>query len=229
MLVNHEAISNHLRHPIKRGKMGNELLIQVALSVLTGALVGAEREYRSKSAGFRTMILISVGATVLTYCSILIGSPDNPDRIASNIATGIGFIGAGVIFKGESKVSGLTTAATIWAVAAMGMLIGTGHYLDALLICVVILITQLVFIVIEQKIDLYNQIRTYKIVCHYEHKTLNKYQKSLLDHRLRLHSSKQTKTKELIIGTWEVAGHASNHEKFVKEILHDDKVIDFEF
>src|SRR5689334_14143868 len=101
--------------------METNLLIKVAVAIAVGALVGAEREYRSKSAGFRTMVLISVGATIFTYCSQLIGGPNSPDRIASNIATGIGFIGAGVIFKSEGRVSGLTSAATIWVVAAMGM------------------------------------------------------------------------------------------------------------
>jgi putative Mg2+ transporter-C (MgtC) family protein len=209
--------------------MEHEILLQVALAVVTGALVGAEREYRSKSAGFRTMILISVGATVLTYCSILIGSPNSPDRIASNIATGIGFIGAGAIFRGDNRVSGITTAATIWAVAAMGMLIGSGQYIDACGICVVILFIQLGLVFFEQKIDRYNQVRTYRIVCKYEHKSLNVYQKGFEEHKLRMIKSKQTKTKDLIMGTWEVAGHANNHEKFVKEILKDDQVIDFEF
>ncbi len=209
--------------------MEDDMVWRVGMAVLTGALVGAEREYRSKSAGFRTMVLISVGAAIFTYCSLWIGSPGNPDRIASNIATGIGFIGAGVIFKGDNKVNGLTTAATIWAVAAMGMLCGSGQYDHAMLVCGVILIIQLGFILIENKIDLYNQVRTYKIVCNYEHKTLHAYQKSLLDHHLRVQSEKQTKTKDLIIGEWRVAGHARNHEKFVKGILEDNKVIDFEF
>jgi len=77
-----------------------DIIIKILLSVLVGGAIGAEREYRSKSAGFRTMTLICLGATLFTAFSQSIGGPGNPDRIASNIVTGIGFVGAGVIFKG---------------------------------------------------------------------------------------------------------------------------------
>ena len=71
------------------------IIEKLLLSLLVGGLIGAEREYRSKSAGFRTLTLICLGATLFTIFSQLIGAPGNPDRIASNIATGIGFVGAG--------------------------------------------------------------------------------------------------------------------------------------
>lgn len=209
--------------------METNLLIKVAVAIAVGALVGAEREYRSKSAGFRTMVLISVGATIFTYCSQLIGGPNSPDRIASNIATGIGFIGAGVIFKSEGRVSGLTSAATIWVVAAMGMLIAMDDYAEAFTICGSILAVQSLFVFVEKAIYRFNQIRTYKIVCKYEHETLKTYEKKFLEFGLSMNGGKQTKTKELIIGIWEVQGHSYNHERLVKHILKDPKVIDFEF
>lgn len=94
------------------------LLFKLALAVLIGGLIGAEREYRSKFAGFRTMILISLGSFLFSTFSIYLAGTD---RIASNIVTGIGFLGAGVIFKSDNRINGITTAATIWAVAALGM------------------------------------------------------------------------------------------------------------
>jgi len=209
--------------------MEYDILIKVGASMLMSALVGAEREYKSKSAGFRTMILISIGATIFTYCSILIGSPGNADRIASNIATGIGFIGAGVIFKTDNKVNGLTSAAAIWAVAGMGMLNAIGRFGDAAIVCASILMVQFLFVWIEKSIERYNQIHTYKITCKFEHDTLKHYEKVLLSNRLRVVSGKQTKTKDTIIGIWEATGHSHDHEKFMKDILKDDKVIDFEF
>jgi putative Mg2+ transporter-C (MgtC) family protein len=106
--------------------MNQELIIRFLLALLCGAIIGAEREYRNKSAGFRTMILISLGACFFTFISQLIGGSNSPDRIASNIVSGIGFIGAGVIFKGDNTINGITTAATIWVVAAVGMGIGAG-------------------------------------------------------------------------------------------------------
>ncbi len=81
-----------------------EIIWKIILSIIIGGLIGAEREYRSKSAGFRTLTLICVGATLFTVFSQLIGAPGNPDRIASNIVTGIGFVGAGVIFKSDFGV-----------------------------------------------------------------------------------------------------------------------------
>src|ERR1700748_177102 len=102
----------------------SDIIIKLVLAIVIGGAIGAEREYRSKSAGFRTLTLICLGATLFTILSQYIGGAGNPDRIASNIATGIGFVGAGVIFKGDSahsKVNGITTAAMIWVVAALGM------------------------------------------------------------------------------------------------------------
>ena len=102
-------------------------ILKIAIAFALGALLGMEREYRNKPAGFRTLIMITVGATVFTILSYRINS-STPDRIAANIITGIGFIGAGVIFKEGMKVSGMTTAATIWMAAAVGMAVGYGAY-----------------------------------------------------------------------------------------------------
>ena len=100
------------------------IIEKLLLSILVGGAIGVEREYRSKSAGFRTLTLICLGSALFTIFSELIGVGNNPDRIASNIATGIGFVGAGVIFKGDFGVNGITTAAMIWVTAALGMGIG---------------------------------------------------------------------------------------------------------
>src|ERR1700761_4010181 len=102
-------------------ELSSDIVIKLAVATLVGGVLGAEREYRSKSAGFRTLTLICLGATIFTIFSQYIGGAGNPDRIASNIVTGIGFVGAGVIFKGDtSKVNGITTAAMIWVTAALG-------------------------------------------------------------------------------------------------------------
>lgn len=107
---------------------GNEI-IKLSLSVVIGCILGLEREIRGKSAGFRTLALICFGATIFTIASYLFGVEANRDRIAANIITGVGFIGAGVIFRNNSSVSGITTAASIWIAAALGMMIGIGEYL----------------------------------------------------------------------------------------------------
>lgn len=105
-------------------------MIAMIVSILCGGVIGFEREYKSKSAGFRTIILISLGSTIFTIVSKHGVGAD--DRIAANIITGIGFIGAGVIFKDKVSVRGLTTAAVIWTSAAIGMTAGIGYHALAL-------------------------------------------------------------------------------------------------
>lgn len=116
----------------------NSDLIAIGISLLAGSLVGLEREYKNKSAGFRTIVLICLGATAFTIASRFGTGSD--DRIAANIITGIGFIGAGVIFKDKFSVMGLTTAAVIWVVAGIGMAAGMGYHGLALSLSVVTVI-----------------------------------------------------------------------------------------
>ena len=98
------------------------LAVPIGVATLAGALIGVERECRSKSAGFRTMILISVGACLFTLMSVALGGPDKEtSRIAAQIVTGIGFLGAGVILRDGITVRGLTTAASIWLSASLGL------------------------------------------------------------------------------------------------------------
>src|SRR4051812_16434932 len=111
---------------------------QVSIAFVIGAVLGLEREFRSKPAGFRTMILICVGSCLYTILSK--EAAGSVDRIASNIVTGIGFIGAGVIFKEGITVNGLTTAALIWTTAALGMAIGFHNYPLAIVVSVIVVI-----------------------------------------------------------------------------------------
>src|SRR5215218_847998 len=132
------------------------LLFRVLLVVLVGGIIGAEREFRSKSAGFRTMILICLGSFLFTTFSIHI-TESSPDRIASNIVTGIGFLGAGVIFKSDNRINGITTAATIWAVAALGMGIADGAYVLVLIATAIVLAALFLLTRLEDWIDKINQ------------------------------------------------------------------------
>lgn len=131
------------------------------VSVLCGGVLGIEREYQNKSAGLRTIVLICLGSTVFTMVSQKIGV--NDDRVAANIITGIGFIGAGVIFKENFNVKGLTTAAVIWISAAIGMVIGIEEYIIAYILTFIILVVLIGFEKIESLIDRLNHKRTYRI------------------------------------------------------------------
>ena len=113
-----------------------QLLLQLGLAVLLGGAIGLERELAGKPAGLRTNILICVGAMLFTLMSVQLAfegpGHGDPTRVAAQIATGVGFIGAGTILHARGAVTGLTSAATIWVVAAIGIAIGAGAYFEAL-------------------------------------------------------------------------------------------------
>lgn len=204
------------------------LLLRLLLVIIVGGVIGAEREFRSKSAGFRTMILICLGSFLFTTFSKYIGD-QSPDRIASNIVTGIGFLGAGVIFKSDNRINGITTAATIWAVAALGMGIADGWYELVLISTGVILAALFLLTKLEFVIDRINHSHMYRIVSTYKEDLLKEYEQMFDECRLNYKRIKRTKSGEDIIGTWHVQGSEKNHNRFTKKILHHPDVKEFEF
>ena len=137
-----------------------EQVIQIFAALLAGALLGLEREYHSKPAGFRTMILICVSSCLFSILSVSIGTGD---RIASNIVTGIGFIGAGVVFKEGATVKGITSAAIIWMSAAIGMSIGLRHYVLSAVALLLVLLVMIALSKFERLFDQLHQMKTYEI------------------------------------------------------------------
>ena len=137
-----------------------EQVIQIFAALLAGAMLGLEREYHSKPAGFRTMILICVSSCLFSILSVSIGSSD---RIASNIVTGIGFIGAGVVFKEGATVKGITSAAIIWMSAAIGMSIGLRHYVLSAVVLLLVLLVMIALSKFERLFDQLHQMKTYEI------------------------------------------------------------------
>ncbi len=137
----------------------NDDFIKILSSTAVGALIGLEREYRGKSAGLRTFTLISVGCTIFTILSEKMGVVNSPDRIAANVVTGIGFLGAGVIFKMDDRVKGLTTATIIWVTASLGMSIGNGHILLSFLGTVMVYIILGLFVKLEVLMERFGQTR----------------------------------------------------------------------
>jgi putative Mg2+ transporter-C (MgtC) family protein len=112
-----------------------DLLLKLALAVVLGGAIGLEREISGKPAGLRTNNLICVGAALLTDVSVALTTTQervgDPSRLAAQIVSGIGFIGAGTIMQARGTVTGLTSAATIWVVAAIGITVGAGLYYEA--------------------------------------------------------------------------------------------------
>jgi putative Mg2+ transporter-C (MgtC) family protein len=174
------------------------------------------------------MILICLGSFLYTTFSIHI-SDGSKDRIASNIVTGIGFLGAGVIFRSDNRVNGITTAATIWAVAALGMGIADGAYLIVGVSTLIILASLLLMTSLESLIDRINQSHTYKIVSVYKEDLLKEYEHLFEECHLRYKRLKRAKSGGNIIGTWVVQGKEKDHNQFTKRILHHPSVKEFEF
>ena len=124
-----------------------ESLLRLLLAAVLAAIIGFQREKAGKPAGLRTHILIGMGSALFTIVSIYgFGGTADPARIAAGVVTGIGFIGAGVIFRGMrgDKVMGITTAASIWVTSAIGIAVGTGLYIIGVAVALVTLLVLLI-------------------------------------------------------------------------------------
>ncbi len=170
-----------------------EDILRMLFSILIGGLIGIEREYRTKAAGFRTITLISLGATIFTLMSMKIGDPVSKDRIASNIVTGIGFLGAGVIFKDGMTITGLTTATSIWVTAALGMVVAYGDYWLAFAGLVAALLVLSLFEELQNFIDRLHQKRGYKII--YDGSIITDKEIENIFHYLKIHFKKRKQSR----------------------------------
>ena len=130
-------------------------LVRCGAAALCGAMVGLERELRRKPAGFRTNILICIGAAMYMTVGLLVvhdgGQPADPTRIAAQVVTGIGFLGAGTIIQSGRRVTGLTSAATIWVVAAIGIISGAGYPILAFVASCMVVLTLVVLREVENR------------------------------------------------------------------------------
>ena len=131
-------------------------MLRLLLAAGLGAAIGVERELRQKAAGLRTNMLIAVGSALFTVVSIeLARAGGTPDRIAAQIVSGIGFLGAGSILRSGKSVHGMTTAATIWVNSAVGMAAGAGLYGIATAATIITLIVLAALPFVEQYLDRY--------------------------------------------------------------------------
>jgi putative Mg2+ transporter-C (MgtC) family protein len=205
-----------------------ETTIQLIISFFIGAIIGGEREYRTKTAGLRTMIMIALGSTIFTELSITLGV-NSPDRIASNIITGIGFLGAGVIFKDGLSISGITTATTIWVTAALGMAVGAAEYFIALGGTVVVIIVLSVFEIFSNKINQMNQERGYKVtLAHY-----SDFERLIMKRVSELHLSykkeRELKTNENFVILFHIRGSEKRLEVFNTFLKESDQILAYEY
>ncbi len=205
-----------------------EDVLKLLLSVIAGGFIGVEREYSSKAAGFRTIILISIGSTLFTILSIKLGMGINNDRIAANIITGIGFIGAGVVFKDGLSVTGITTAASIWATAALGMAIGSGAYLLALSALLLVILVLSLFEYVQSWIDNVHQVRSYRIVVNSHPGGRSEIETQLSSMRLHFSRKREMKSHDAVVVYYDVSGRRSTIDSFNAYLLDCPGVRSFE-
>ncbi|MDR0265250.1 MAG: MgtC/SapB family protein [Sphingobacterium sp.] len=202
-------------------------VVLILLSVLIGLLIGIEREYRNKSAGLRTFILVSFGSCLFTILSLKIGLA-NPDRLAANIITGIGFLGAGVIFKEDNKVSGITTATTIWAAASLGMCVGAGYLFLAFIGVGLVLIILALLTYLQTYIDNYHKIKDYELQtsseADFEHT-----EQLIRQMGFKAVIISQRYNKESLNTVWRLTGNATKHRAFVDTVRRDKQVVAYQY
>ncbi len=202
---------------------------KLSVALIVGGIIGAEREYRSKAAGFRTVILVTVGSCLFTILSIQLGSGGDKARIAANIVTGIGFLGAGAIYRDKISIRGITTATTIWLSAAIGMAIGCGQLNLTIWVTSIAMVILLSFSWFQRFIDTVNQEKLYKITFGEEQMDQILFIEQLFNsYRLECFRVKQIKHKEEIIIVYNANGKEKNHDLFLAELYRQNQIKAFE-
>lgn len=203
-----------------------EYIIRLLVALVLGGIIGAERERHKKAVGLRTLILISVGSALFTILSIHMAGPngENPGRVAANIVSGIGFLGAGVILEDRGRVVGLTTAATIWIAAAIGMASGAGEYILAVATALIVMIVLLLFTRLEDYLEISSEERTYEITAKISWDKYRELKTLFKEHDLVINRTKQEKKEEYMVCTFEVLGSTKKHEKVVQKLLSDKEI-----
>jgi putative Mg2+ transporter-C (MgtC) family protein len=190
-------------------------LIKIGVAILCGGILGIERQYKNKTAGFRTIILICLGSAIFTLIAQRAGLGVN-----INVITGVGFIGAGVIFKDDIAVTGLTTAAVIWISAAIGMAVGAGDYLLGITSSVVTIIVLTTFHLLENYLDKIHHDRLYSVVFddnEYNH-ILNLEDRAKA-HNLKVRIVRVNKQNDTLHAAVMVTGHKKHINKLSQELL----------
>ncbi len=203
-------------------------VIKLLIALLIGAIIGAEREYRSKAAGFRTVILVTVGSCLFTIISLMLGDGNNQGRIAANIVTGIGFLGAGAIYRDKISIRGLTTATTIWISAALGMAIGCGQFHLAFTVTTIVMVILLSFSWFQRIIDTVNQERIYKFKLDNDTKHIAYVETLFHKYDLKYERIKQERHAEEITVIFKADGKEKCHVVFIDALFHEPTIKAFD-
>jgi putative Mg2+ transporter-C (MgtC) family protein len=179
----------------------NEILLRLFISVVLGGLIGLERRYHDKPAGFMTNTLICVGSTVFALCSMYSASVSggDPARIAAQVVAGVGFLGAGSILRDGNKISGLTTAASIWVVAAVGVAVGLGNFVLAASAALAVLMLQFI---VRELMNAFDHVRLFEsitIKCEPDWSVVEKINSTITRHKAEIVKEEVFKDEGLFI------------------------------
>lgn len=201
-------------------------LLSLTVALALGAFIGLERELSDKAAGLRTNILICVGSCLFAILSRLLADSIGTDvtRIAAQIVSGIGFLGAGAIMREGEHVTGLTTAATIWVVAAIGVTTGFGYYSLAAAAAVMTLVVQGVFPHLDTMIDELRQRHTFKIASDLDDDGLEQIKTIFRNSDVKVLRRKLMKRANLYYSEWYVAGPRLEQKNVVRMLLDNKHV-----
>lgn len=207
-----------------------EIILRILTALVLGGIIGLERQYHDKPAGFATNTLICVGSAVFALLSILsayyLGG--DPARIAAQIVAGVGFLGAGSILRDGNKISGLTTAAGIWLVAAVGMAVGYGHYFIGAVATTSVLILQLFVRKLMNTFDYVQLYDSLTIKCSPKWEVVEKIKSIFKNNKAEIIKEEIHKENGLIVLKLVVNMSATKYQKIVKDLapLEDIKSLD---
>jgi putative Mg2+ transporter-C (MgtC) family protein len=197
-----------------------EILARMLVALAVGGAIGAERETRGKPAGFRTMTLICLGSTMFTLASTrLTEDSGDPSRVAAQIVTGVGFLGAGAILRDGPRISGLTTAATIWITAALGMGIGAGYWEVALVGAALTMLVLVFLPFVERLIDLGRESVSYTVSC--EDHDVSRVEGVIAASGLRVVDRAWGRDHSEATLTWDLVGRHARHEQLAARLFAD--------
>lgn len=201
-------------------------IIRLVFALIVGGLIGIERELRYKAAGLRTMMLICVGSTLFTMFSIRLGGPNDPVRIAAQIVSGVGFLGAGVIMHLRGEVRGITTAASIWAAAALGIGIGAGYLLFVGIAATLLIFVTAVLPWFERQI-VRSMARVYTITTPLDPDRRPQLQSLFANCGLQARCDSQSKRGDAMETVWYVTGLTQAHDQAAELLYANRGVLGF--
>jgi len=197
-----------------------ESIARLLLAAVLGGVIGLERESKHRAAGLRTNMLICVGSALFTVLSISVANQFGGDhgRIAAQIIPGIGFIGAGTLLRARGSITGLTTAATVFMVAAVGMATGTGLYVVALFATVLILLCLLLLGVLERRFNLKPIIMIYNAMGSEANALQAEVNRILEDRRLSMQTSQLARAGDHFRLQFDVEAKRNVHRALVQDL-----------